>query len=382
MPPSLIRKVAGTVIVAVVAIVAAVQFSRSAARVSETARELSMSSSLAQSALDPKTAVRNEALRPIGPVLDGDPLNASVFLREGLAKGRAGDQTAARALIRESIRRDPRSKPARFWLMVDALKRGYNQQALAQLDRLLALNPQEGVVYFPVLAALVRDPATLPKLQEMYSRKPGWGGDFLGYLAANKGNASIVFALINRAGTGANSQHAALLRSLIDQQDYDRAYLAWVNLLPADALASVSPIYDGAFEGRPGLTPFNWTLSANEVATATIERGVGLVIDYSGEAATTMAEQTILLEPQSYRLTYTASGEAPAEEGKQITLRLLCLPDRSVIYEGPLAVGGTRAIDVTVPPTCLAQQLTIEGTPGEFPSQRQVTLRNITVAAR
>src|SRR5690606_17691433 len=114
--------------------------------------------------------------------------------------------------------------------------------------------------FFAAMAAITRDPASRPALIRLMDGKPLWRLEFLNVLNQQRADPALIFRLTQgpvgkSAVLGEGDEQAALLTALVKQGDYERAYLAWINFLPTSALASVSLVYDGAFEQRPGPPP-------------------------------------------------------------------------------------------------------------------------------
>src|SRR5438874_8777010 len=63
---------------------------------------------------------------------------AKQILQQGIAAARAGQQTQARQLLQEAVRRDPRSEAAWLWLSSVAKD---NQERIFCLKQLLSINP-------------------------------------------------------------------------------------------------------------------------------------------------------------------------------------------------------------------------------------------------
>src|SRR5947209_4680450 len=65
---------------------------------------------------------------------------AKQVLQQGIAAARAGQQTQARQLLQEAVKRDPKSKAAWLWLSSVAKD---NQERIFCLKQLLALDPND-----------------------------------------------------------------------------------------------------------------------------------------------------------------------------------------------------------------------------------------------
>jgi len=385
----MVRRLLLTALLALVALAVALQTRSDLAWSAEQAREDARSTALASAATRPGAHAppARGGLEAPASLLARHPLSDLPLLRAGLEAAQAGESGRARALVHEAERRNPRSTNAHTWLTADAIRRNDGRTALRHLDRLMALRPPLSASFFRLLGEYARDPALQDELGRMV-KSAEWGPAFLSYLTANAHDPSLVFQLTNatiatRKDNGwVSNQQAQLIQSLIDRGDYERAYLSWVTYLPQSALGETGLIYDAGFKGLPGPAPFNWRLIASDNATVTIERGSGLTIDYHGENAAQFAEQVVMLDPRDYRLNFAGTGDPPGDAGKQVVLHVYCLPGRTVLGELPIDPTHPGAIAFTVPPaSCPAQLIALEGLPGEFPAQRQLSLRQLQLVA-
>jgi len=379
------RRVSLTLLLVAAALAVVLQTRSDLAWSSEQAREDARSTALATTATQPgaHVPVARSVFNAPASILASHPLSELPLLREGLEAALAGDAARARPLIREAERRNPRSINAHTWLTVDAIQRGDGRGALRHVDRLMALRPPLSASFFNLLGRLARDPGLQEELGHMV-KAASWGPAFLSYLTTTSGDSGLVFQLTNATAAAqkdngwVSNQQAQLIQLLIDRGDFERAYLSWVNFLPQSALGETGPIYDAGFKGLPGPAPFNWRLIGGNDATVTIDRSSGLTIDYHGENAAQFAEQVVMLDPRSYRLSFAGTGDPPGDAGKQVLLYVYCLPGRTVLGELPIDPTHPGAIAFTVPPeSCPAQLIALQGAPGEFPAQRQLSLRQL-----
>lgn len=374
--------------VAAVAVFSAVDsFTRAARNTAET----QLIANLTQASLDPRyqapVNIPNQLRDPVA-VFSRQPLDSGALARAALRASITGQAAVAQSLMTELLHRDPRSRPARLWLMNDALQAGDLGRAAGQVDRLLALNPQMQVQYFPILADLARRRGGEQPVASLLARNPPWREYFLSYLTTRDVGRDLIFRLTAGptavAGTGGSAAQAALLQSLVARGDYDGAYLAWINFLPESALAKVAPVYDGGFAGLPGPQPFNWSFNDGEGASVGVEAGQGLQVDYAGTKAVRMASQTLLLKPGHYRFDYVAHGSGGrGDDSGSIAWQIQCLPSGSGVLDLPIADVADRpaahAARFAVPAGCNAQLLTLEGIAGSFPQSRSIWFTRVSV---
>jgi len=175
---------------------------------------------------------------------------------------------------------------------------------------------------------------------------------------------------------------------LVGSGDFQRAYLAWINFLPENALSGIAFVYDGDFAGLPGPPPFNWRLfsegsgNAEMVRKSNLPQGTALEANYFSEQPATLAEQTIVLEPGSYVFSYsvTASRDGDIGGGLGWSLRCLDKQSRELLRSGLLPTQPTR-VDVrfVVPAGCVAQKLSLVGTSGDVPATIRADYSGLTV---
>jgi hypothetical protein len=374
--------------VAVVAVSSAVDaFTRAERNTLET----QLVAKLTQASLDPRypppASIPDRLRNPVA-VLSRQPLDNGALARAALQASIAGQAAVAQSLMTELLHRDPRSRPARLWLMNAALEAGDLDAAAGQLGRLLALNPQMQEQYFPILADIARRRGGERPMAALLARNPPWREQFLGYLTTRNVGRDLIFRLTASptaaASAGGGGAQAALLQSLVDRGDYDGAYLAWINFLPEGALSKVAPVYDGGFAGLPGPQPFNWSFNDGQAASVGIEAGQGLQIDYGGTQTVRMASQTLLLKPGKYRFDYVAhgSGGGGVDSGS-VAWHIQCLPGGAGVLDLPVAdltdrpaAHGDR---FAVPAGCNAQLLSLEGTAGTFSASRSIWFTRASV---
>jgi hypothetical protein len=315
------------------------------------------------------------------------PLDTAALSQAALEATLAGRNDAARPIMREVVRRNPRAKAGRIWLMADALRRGDLATATGHIERLMAIDPAQSLGYFPILADIAKQRGGERLIADILARGPMWRTQFLGFLTTRGVAPDRIFRLNNDSTgvpkVGGEPAQTALIQQFITRGDYDGAYIAWVNFLPPSALTKVTTVYDGGFAGLPGPQPFNWTFSASDAASVGIDPGRGLHIEYSGAQSARLASQTVLLKPGAYRLDFTAQGSGEAPDGGTLAWHLSCLPDNKPILELPVT-GLTdrpvaRAARFTVPAGCDAQLLSLDATLGTFPQSRSLNIAQVAI---
>ncbi len=316
-------------------------------------------------------------------LLGRDPLDPNALTYVALAAESKGDTGRTRSLMELALRSDGRSLRPRIWLIDQAVRRRDYVTAVAHLDRLIMVNVPGRQLTINAMTGIVRDPASHAPLAQKLATNPMWRHDFL-YALNQKGMpADAVFGLTaqNSAQTSALFEQSALLQSLLKNHEYERAYLAWINFLPEAQLKQVGNIYDPGFANLPGPAPFNWQFLNSQDGAAEFRAPRGLTISYLGAAPAVLAWQTLLLSPGRYTLSVIASGQ---DEYNQLSWTVTCA-------EGGAPVVTTRLTSLSegrrkystvfeIPASgCQAQQLALNGAPGEFPKTANAAVESVQI---
>ena len=316
------------------------------------------------------------------------PLMEEPFLLEGIDALLAKDNDRAEALIGQALARNGRSRLARLFRLELELRAGDARAAAADMTILGRLMPDVQRVFVPELARLARDPDTRDALRQVLASDPRIRGSVLQHLAANGARPEVVLSL---AGSGTPSVvddsgtdwRRTLLDSMVDKGDVARARQLWSRFSGADEEQAEALVYDGSFEGLPGLPPFNWSLASSEMGAAERDKSGALFVEYYGRNAGDLASQLITLTPGRYRLAFHAEGDIDTPQNRLIwTVRcrgddedlLLELPISNVTYAGKVISGA-----FSVPRGCPAQWLKLIGRPTEFPKIENVLIREIRI---
>ncbi|MDB5675466.1 MAG: hypothetical protein JWM65_2448, partial [Sphingomonas bacterium] len=104
----------------------------------------------------PHPAVAPAVLASPAARLAQRPLDRGALSQAALEATLAGRRDVARPIMQEVVRRDPRAKAGRIWLMADALRRGDLGAATGHIERLMAIDPAQSLAYFPILADIAK----------------------------------------------------------------------------------------------------------------------------------------------------------------------------------------------------------------------------------
>lgn len=322
------------------------------------------------------------------------PLSALPFYILG-ADAQAHDPTAAMAA---AIRRDPRLLPAYGWQAEHAARAGDIADATRALIRLASLSPTESARYWPAIVQLTADPAARAVIKREMAREPLWRDSYLEQLSGSSVDRAVVFEMLQSSGRtrdaavlplqpGRPDDRRAFIAQMVARKDYERAYLAWVQWLPAASQDGMGHVFDSSFKGLPALQPFTWTFGNGVGGATAIDAANGLALDYSGTDGATLAQQTLLLGAGRYRIVTQARFDATAADGATPPLvwTLTCIADQHVLTElaVPLDVAAKRVAGQTfaVAQSCPAQTLVLRANPADFAKRLSGSIRSVTVEA-
>ncbi|MEN2785443.1 hypothetical protein ACFOKI_12505 [Sphingomonas qilianensis] len=333
----------------------------------------------------------NDAQRSVlRHALAGNPLDGTAIALAALDRNARGDASGAAALAEQALRVEPRTRLGWLARVDRQMRMAHNGDAAISVLRLLAVDPPQYLTYLPMLAAAARDRQAIAPIAAALSINPPWRAPFLSLLAQHKYDPAVRYALMNPLDrtrpTGIAGDDTAFVTDLVNKGDIERAYLAWVSMLPDDALGAVGAPYDANFAGLPGAAPFNWQLIDAGSDHATIGEGA-LNVSYAGRQVSTLASQVVMLAPGSYRLASTldeASSATPGSTGSALTWRVTCLPARGVLGEltlDPAVIGRPqRSPDFIVPgQDCAAVSLALIGTASAFPVRLSARIASVAL---
>lgn len=323
---------------------------------------------------NPARAERLLAAAPLDPV-------ALTYL--GLTADKKGERARARALMLLAVRSDGRALRARLWIMDQDLRHRDYGSAIKHFDRLVRIGPPGTSGLINAMAGIVSDPASRAPLARKLATNPPWRAAFLYALNQQNVSPDIVYQLTPQNTTKAqvSSEQSGLLQTLLKNQEYERAYLAWINFLPESSLKQLGPVYDPQFQQLPGPLPFNWRLTDGTEGSSEFGKPKGLNVSYLGGTAAILTEQTLLLSPGRYRLSVTAAG---SDDNNQLSWTVTCLsgsePLQSLKLTGLKDSPQRYTTQFEVPAAgCGAQNLALVGAPAEFPRTAGALIDSATV---
>lgn len=320
-----------------------------------------------------------------------DPLSPLPFY----LLGAGGETRDARRAIDLALLRDPRFRPAYRWQALTRAKSGDIAGATTALIRLAVQMPREWQMWAPI-AQLTADPRARAVIKAEIARGVLWEDVYLKALSDSSIDRAVVFEMLQSRGRriGRASQpaaqaqpddHRGFIAALVARKDYQGAYLAWVQWLPAASQAGAGLVFDAGFKGFAALPPFAWQLGDGVGGAATIDPASGLSLDYSGTDGAVVATQTTLLAAGRYRLATTARFDSVSNDNGAAPLvwNLVCADSGRALSELALPLDGTARHVAggafTVDASCPAQVLTLRVNSADFAKRLSGHIRSVAI---
>jgi hypothetical protein len=307
--------------------------------------------------------------------LSTSPLEVTALRLLGASADARGDRPAAERLMSLASQRSLRDVPAQLWMFHHELARQNFEAAFQHGDALLRVGQTRQSTARAMASAAGSSPEARRELVQVMRRSPDVREALTRELSMTLDAAGLFNILADLRDAGAviaQSESAVLVQRMMRDGQVEQAYLAWVQLLPAQARSGLGNVYDGDFGGLPGSAPFNWdhdkTLA--EIAPGPNGEASTLLVHYPGQRAAKVSEQMLLLAPGRYRLRMRAQMEDPGR-GDQLHWTVACrdsVNDPLVDLAGPddAQVWTEISAEFTVPDTgCKAQLIRLRGQPGD-----------------
>lgn len=314
----------------------------------------------------------DEVQRLARQALKTDPLNTDAMRILGDAAAAKGDDALARTWREAAAKGSLHQSGAHFQLMLAEVAAGDAAGALAQADILLRTRPDAAAATMPVLAKLTEDRRTAPAVKLLLRGNPPWRQSFFALLPAFIEDAraplDLYLDLKGSAHPPTLAEQRSYLDFLIAKRFHELAYYTWLQLLRADQLVKVGPVFNANFERQASGLPFDWMLKEGAGVIAEIvprpddrgQRGLSVELG-SGRVDFGGVSQWIMLGPGQYRLAARAQGELKGRRG--LVWRIYCGPEPSAALAAtPMIVGALPRwtafeASFSVPATGCATQL-------------------------
>jgi len=299
--------------------------------------------------------------------LEDEPFTFAAAAEFGTAHPRETEQ-----LLRIALRRNPRSREARIYLLELLVNEGRVTEAVEQIEILSRLMPERRGFFQSNLLFLATSPETRSEALASITEK-GARLDLISSLA-NAGASSSMVLDTYQSFDGLNLGDDADLyinrwtAPLIQREDYNGAKRIWAHFYPdakSDAL-----IFDDAFSGMLG-SPFGWTVKSSSRGYAKFGKR-GLVGEYYGRGPAPLAEQLLLLPPGGYQISFAGVMHVEA-----VQFFIKCIDGVQLIRSG-IAKKSSLAFEVPAI-GCEAQHFEIVGRPTEPPRSFRFEIGSIAL---
>jgi hypothetical protein len=293
--------------------------------------------------------------------------------------GSFGSETDAK-LLREALRRNPRSREARALLLRHALGAGRLDDAIEQLAVLNRLNPGEIAQLMTALGQSIVSDRQIVEVVDALKPYPDLYRPFLrGFVQARKPAAQAV-TLVTRLPQAAYADpevRVTAIGLLVEAQAYGQARAIWGGGTRTGEL-----VHSPDFADRKALPPFNWAFTANETGASERGKAGGVDIVYYGRESGSLLSQLVTLAPGSYTATveYRTVAGTPGAIGLEVRCGGSPVPLTMRPLDAKAGVGGEISLGFTVPPQgCGGQTLALIGRPLELRSSQEIAVRRIDV---
>lgn len=313
------------------------------------------------------------------------PLAAEPFFGAGAAGFRTKESFGTAqdaALLREALRRNPRSREARALLLRHALGTG---QLGPAIDQLAVLNRLNAGAMDKLMAAFGQSLASREQViaaVDALTPHPELYRPFLiGFARANK-EPSLAVALVTRLPQSTFSDpevRQISIQLLVGAQAFGEARALWGIGLGKDLRG---PVHSPDFTDRRAGPPFNWQLTTDETGAAEFGKSGGLSVIYYGRRPGALARQLLTLPPGNYtaRIEYRTLSGLPGAIG--LELRCAGSPEAIALrpLDGKVDVAAEAMLAFAVPAQgCGGQMLALVGRPIEERRQQELAVRRIEV---
>jgi hypothetical protein len=307
--------------------------------------------------------------------LINDPLNARALRILGQLAAAAGDEASTEKFMQAASSRSLHERLPIYYMMLKRVEQKNYDASLYYADALLRTTPEALGDVMPTLVFLAETPAASGELMSVLAKNPPWRSAFLRALPAAVGDArtplAVLLAIKNAPDPPTEMDLRPYLTFLIDKKEYELAYYAWLQFLPAEHLSRVGLLYNGMFDFPPSGLPFDWVISSGAGVTTEILRPTDVDVAHAllirfeqGRVEFPGVSQMLILGPGNYQFNAKFKGELIGPRG--LKWRLLCAGGGTSVAESPMLIGAHPVwkeveFSFTVPAdNCRAQQLRLD----------------------
>jgi len=339
------------------------------------ATEISLSTTEIARAARDRRAAPPSAFAMMTDASSKEPLAPEPFLVRGVNAELARDGAVAQKAFEAAQWRDPRSLAAASFLADRYFRAGDLERGLREIAALARLSPAGPSSVGPYLAAYATNPTNWPALRNFFQTNHGLYEPIMAALAANMATVPAVLALAQPNEKAATADWLApLLNTLVAHGQYDEAREIWEKMTGAQ-LRSGQLIYDASFSDRSSPPPFNWTLGSSMVGLSERQPGGRLHVIFYGQEDGFLANELLLLQPGSYRLSMQLLGDTA--RAHTLNWSIWCDKAAAPISSVTLDAAAERGWSFVVPKDCPAQSLKLSGVSSGVPQQSDVTIADL-----
>ncbi len=328
----------------------------------------------------------SRALELAESALRADPTNADALSLLGEIADAAGDLRQAASFMAAAVHRTLHESVAVHRMMRERLRDADYSGALRLADALFRTRPDLIDVVAPTFVVLAQDAALRPHLIARLSSGPPWRAMFLARLCSELRNPSTMLdVLLDLQGSPTPPRRDEVniyLDFLVERGHRDRAYAAWLQLLPPDRLEDARLLFNGSFRDAPSGSPFDWRIATgagviHERVDEPNDPGLRALKLTFGPGRVELGEvaQRLVLPPGRYRFSGRQKIQLTGRRGLQ--WRLTCSGREASIASSEPAVDtdldwGRFELAVVIPATgCRTQMVRLE-LDARFPSVRTI----------
>ena len=295
-------------------------------------------------------------------ILKREPLATTPFL--DASRDSSMTLSTAIALTEQGLARSPRSVALlqRRFELAESLSDF--ETMISTLDRLYTLDPENRHSYINAMVLLSYYPEARAAILEHLANEPNWAGYFINALRDEKADPGFMFEAIKLTG----KSKSAVIDRLIKENDFDRAFIVWLELLSLDGETFTGWPHNPIFKQEERIAPFNWWLGQ----LTDFEQPSGLRAVFKGRDRPVLLRQHMLLEPGRYRFWMRAKGKTKPRGG-HFSWEIHCLDRKpatktKMMIETLSSDDEVQVFDFELPmDACSVQRLELRGEADEFP---------------
>ncbi len=296
--------------------------------------------------------------------------------------GIADSSKSNMAYLQETVRRNPRTVPARVLLLRNSASAGDVKSALDHLEAIKRQNPALFDELMEKLAAMTNNEQLIDEVMVALSDHPDMYVSFVRGFSGTEKSPQLISHLIFQLPAAVLKQPGvsrAAIAMLVKIQAFDKARQIWA---AGDATQMESLIHSPDFSDSSKSPPFNWELAESTTGVAERQKKGGLYVQYYGREPGLLARQLLVLSAARYvaRMDYRIEGGADGA----INLRMRCAEsDRllgKVALAGKAGVQQKMSLGFDIPDSqCSGQYLELIGAPQLLRNGQQIIVTRLLV---